>query len=155
MKYMRDLTCFGILARIVLVLCCISTTAYASSGDDPTFGIYPPDWPQPYPVSHPSLLPLEPSDIIGGDDPINWEDIDIDVKYLLLPERPRFNGVPPIDIDGILFDSYNLSANSYGIVSSFDVTSYSMESSAVAIPEPATVLLLGMGALVLRRLKRA
>jgi len=156
MKYMRDMNC-GILAGIVLVLCCTSTTTFASSGDEPTFGIYPPDWPQPYPVSYPSLLPLEPSDIIGGDDPINLEDIDLDFKYVLLPERPRFNGVPPIEhIDiGTLFDSYYLSTNTYGIAPSFDVTSYSMERSAVAIPEPATVLLLGMGALVLRRRKRA
>ena len=214
MKYMRDLSYFGILAAIVSVLCCISTTAYASSDDELTVGVEP--W-------------FEPMDFVPGyDGQLNLEDIDLDVKYLLLPERPRFNGVPPIEhIDigtlfdsyalsddepiirisppwpqlepwyqpfiivigendgvleyllppdreilpypprfngvppiehiniGTLFDSYYLSTNTYGIAPSFDVTSYSMERSVVAIPEPATVLFLGMGALVLMRRKRA
>lgn len=138
MKYMRDLSYFGILAGMVLVLCCISTSAYASSGDEPIFGIEP--W---FPI-----LDLPEN---GGQLSLEYlGEIDLDVS-----RYPRGGGAPPIDIDGLLFDSYNLNTNSYGIAPSFDVTSYSVEGSVVATPEPATVLLLGMGALALRRRKRA
>lgn len=156
MKYMRNLSYFGILGGVVLVLCCISTSAYALSDDEPIFRIYPPDWPQPYPVLYPSLLPLDPLDIIDGSDEI--------MEYLLppgrdiLPQQPRFNGVPPIEPIDIraIFDSYNFSTNSYGIAPPLDVTYSSGGAGSVSVvPEPTTGLLLGMGALALKRRKRA
>jgi len=174
-KDLRDSNYFVPLYGVVLFLFCISPSAYALSDDEPVFRIpdpwfgndpqaiivigeddgvleylgedepifriYPPDWPQPYPVLYPSLLPLEPSDIPDRGGQLNLEDIAIDVKYVLLPERPRFNGVPPIDIDGSLFDPYGFSGSSYEPVS----------SSITVVPEPATLLLLCFGGLVLRR----
>jgi hypothetical protein len=143
MKDMKYFSCFPILVGMVLVLYCISTSAYASSEDELTIGVEP--W---FPIL----------DIPDRGGPINLEDIK-HAELQLLSYPPRFNGdmsfgLEPIDIRAI-FDSYNLSTNSYGIASSFDVTSSSMEGSVVAIPEPATVLLLGMGALALRKRKRA
>ena len=105
MKVMRGSTCFAILAGMVLVLCCISTSAYASSDDEP-IGINPP-WPQDEPWYQPFII------VIG-----EWDGT---LEYILPPDREilpyprRFNGVPPIDIDVSLFDFYNISNNSYGI----------------------------------------
>ena len=136
MKSMRGLVLFG---GMVLVLCCISTSAHALSDDEAVFRIYPPDWPQQF---GPPVVYGEHGDGL---------EFSLSPDAEILPNTPRFNGVPPLDIDGTLFDSYDLSANSCGIVPSFDVTSYSMEGSIVATPEPATVLLLGLGAFFLRR----
>jgi len=128
------------------LLSCFSTMAYALSGDEPIVGIEP--WFKDNLASQ--GLDFDPG--YGGI-----------LEYLLPPDRellpyqPRFNGVPPIepiDIRTIL-NSYNLNYNSYGIEPSFDATSYSMEGPVVVNPEPATVLLLGIGALALRRRKRA
>jgi len=141
MKYMRGFSCFVLLGGMGLVLCCFSTSAYALSDDEPRFGIEP--W-------------FEPIDFVPGyGGQLNLEDIE-HTELQLLPELPRFNGVPPIDIDGSLFDSYNLSTNSYGIAPSFDVTSSSGGvGSVTVVPEPTTVLLLGIGALALRKRKRS
>jgi hypothetical protein len=146
MKYMRNLSYFGILGSIVL--CCISTSAYALSDDEPIFRV-PETWP-----SFPEIIyPMPISD--GGQ---------IILEYLLPPDRdilpypPRFNGVPPIEPIDIraIFDSYYLTTNSYGIAPPFDIaSSFGGVGSVNVVPEPTTVLLLGMGALALRKRKRA
>ena len=158
MKDMRGFSYFAILAGMVLVLCCFSTSAYASSDDERIIGVEPWFWDN---LASQGFV-FDPG--YGGV-----------LEYLLppgreiLPNTPRFNGAPPIepfDIVAILNSynlnynfnynrNYNLNYNSYGIEPSFDATSYSMEGPVVANPEPATVLLLGMGALALRRRKRA
>ncbi len=207
MKNLKRSNYFVPLCGVVLFLFCISPSAYASSDDELRFSIYPPDWPQPYPVLFPSLLPFEPSDSPDHGGQINLEDIiDLDVEYVLLPEQPRFNGVPPIDIDGAFFDAYALSNDEpiFGIEPwfgndsqaiivigeddgvleyllppdrdilpypprfdgtppldidgslfdsySFSGSSYEPASSFITpIPEPATLLLLTLGAVMLRR----
>ena len=215
MKYMREFSFSVMLAGMFFVLCCITTSAYALSDDEAIFRIDPPDWPQPYPVLYPSLLPLDPLDIIGGGGQINLEDIDIEAKLMLLPEQPRFNGVPPIlwinppwpqrepwyqplirdrqhmptdddgqiileyllppdreilpypprfngappiDLTGSIFKpggGFNTSLLDLGVHYEDQISSLSTFSSVNVVPEPATLLLLGTGALTLRKRKRA
>ncbi|UCF43235.1 MAG: PEP-CTERM sorting domain-containing protein [Planctomycetota bacterium] len=108
------------------------SNSYTSSDDEPIFQI-----------------PAEPIDFVPGyAGQLNLDDIE-HAEHPVLPEHPRL--VSPIDIDGTLFDAYNPGTNFYEIGPPVGATFSYIDGSFVANPEPSTVLLLGLGALALRR----
>jgi hypothetical protein len=75
-----------------------------------------------------------------------------------LPEHPRFNGIPPLDLTGSIFKlggGFDIDMlNSFlGLGSPYSerTSSLSEISSVNIVPEPSTLLLLGLGAVMLRK----
>ena len=105
----------------------------SNADDEPIFGI------EPWFGSDPQAII-----VIGVDDGVleYLGEVDLDVS-----PYPRGGGAPPLDIDGLLFDFYGLSVSSYEPAPSFE----GISSPITVVPEPATVLLLGLGGLILRK----